>query len=92
MALLLFSTLFYSRCPRYSSIPAQCTMVADPANVCCQKPYCTYIPPTLAPNVTPAPNPLNTPVPNPNPTQAPIPGVQTPSPNPTMAPAPRSKF
>ncbi|XP_060063144.1 kielin/chordin-like protein [Ylistrum balloti] len=46
------------KCPRYAQIPSYCTMIQDPANQCCEKPYCTPLKtpspqPSLAPGQTP---------------------------------------
>ena len=88
-------TLSCSRCTKYPSLPAGCTLVADPSDpLCCKIPQCAPNPnsnssqpyPTPPPghvtggSVTPAPSPINTP--------APQPGVSTQRPpiNPTPAP------
>ncbi|GFR69731.1 collagen alpha-4(VI) chain [Elysia marginata] len=55
------------RCPVYPNVPASCTMVQDPNDSCCKKPFC---PPTSAPPTT-----LNPPSPTQpgSPTQPPTP-------------------
>ncbi|XP_060570089.1 uncharacterized protein LOC132728460 isoform X2 [Ruditapes philippinarum] len=77
------------RCARYPNVPAQCSMVADPRDNCCQKPYCQFIAPTPAPNPNLTPSPYLTPQPGVS-TIAPLPGVSTIAPNPvnTLAPQP----
>ncbi|KAL5022346.1 hypothetical protein ScPMuIL_001501 [Solemya velum] len=71
------------RCARYVRIPSYCTMVADPADSCCKKPYCPYITPTATPtpgsgnftsNLTPIPGGTGTLTP----TITPTPRPQTP--------------
>lgn len=67
--------VFY-RCPRYSSLPAQCKLIPDFRNPCCKVPDCGFdgtltsitgqntLAPQLPGQPTPTPNPLN---PNPTP-------------------------
>ena len=53
--------MFPNRCAKYPNLPSSCTMVSDPNDKCCEKPYCTPIKatpaPTPAPGVTPTPSP-----------------------------------
>ncbi|XP_046570033.1 uncharacterized protein LOC124278355 [Haliotis rubra] len=69
------------RCPTFGSMPPQCQMVTDPADPCCQKPQCRFVPtsgsttgsgtpnkiPTLAPAI------ITGQVPTPKPGQTPTP-------------------
>ncbi|KAJ8302983.1 hypothetical protein KUTeg_019379 [Tegillarca granosa] len=94
------------RCRSYPSVPARCTMIADPNDpVCCRVPQCI---PQPGVNGFPTPGPTDKPVPITDtpvgivtgfatpltvptqPTPAPKPGV-TPNPNATPAPTPAPK-
>ncbi|KAK3591361.1 hypothetical protein CHS0354_040323 [Potamilus streckersoni] len=86
------------RCPQHPYLPPSCTMVSDPNDACCTKPYCPSLIPTPGPN--PQQNPYASPTPGPHgfPTVAPRPGVSTHAPhfgstlqppvNPGMIPTP----
>lgn len=37
---LSLSVLFYTRCPKYDDLPAECRLISDPYNPCCKKAYC----------------------------------------------------
>ena len=44
-------------CPPYPNLPAQCVLVEDPGNKCCQVPYCPSLNPV--PSSTPSRSPSN---------------------------------
>ncbi|XP_041376891.1 uncharacterized protein LOC121389362 [Gigantopelta aegis] len=64
----------FDRCPSYNNLPASCTMVADPADPCCQIPQCLKVP-TPMPGITPAPKPGQKPTPVPSPLPTAVPGI-----------------
>ena len=52
----ILSLFFLTRCERIVRMPPTCMMIQDPANQCCQKPYCLPWPPvvpTAAPGAVP---------------------------------------
>ncbi|KAK3581064.1 hypothetical protein CHS0354_033850 [Potamilus streckersoni] len=71
------------KCPRYAQIPSTCTMMEDPNNKCCEKPFC----------VPSVPQPVPTPFPNPNlfvspSSGGPQPGSLSPTLSPNVSPSP----
>lgn len=84
----------FLRCARYTSVPAECTLVPDPKDPsCCQVPKCP-VKPTAGPVPTPGyvPTPVTAkpgvltglaPVPTAQPTPSPLPGSTPP---PTLSP------
>ena len=74
----LFSV--YQRCKTYSNLGADCVMVADPDDDCCQVPSCTYIPtPSVGPASTLTP-PTVCPYPMPTAVPGTISGLPKPDP------------